>query len=222
MVRADLKRLAKQQLSGHWGMAALVMLVYSAIIGGLSGLGVFAMGTFNPITLMYEGGSPMLSGLANLALFLVSGAFMYGLYNVFVVLARTGELEVGTLFSGFPMFFKCFGLAFMISLFTFLWSLLFVIPGIVAAYRYRMAFYLLIDNPDIGIMEAIRESKEMMRGHKGELFILDWSFFWWILLGLVTFGIGMFWISPYMQETEVNYYEYLRGAADGSATAQAM
>lgn len=90
----------------------------------------------------------------------------------------------------------------------FLWGLLFVIPGIVASYRYRQALYLLLDHPEMGIMECISESKRMMRGHKAELFILDLSFLGWSLLTIIPF-VSVY-VLPYMQSTYAIYYMHLR------------
>ena len=92
------------------------------------------------------------------------------------------------------------------ALFIFLWSLLFVIPGIVAGYRYAMAPFIMAENPNIGAFEAIAMSKEMMRGHKGELFYLHLTFIGWKLLALFTFGIGNLFIAPYIATSEAAFY----------------
>ena len=95
-----------------------------------------------------------------------------------------------------------------------LWSLLFVIPGIIAAYRYRMALYLLLDHPEMSVMQCIQESKRMMKGHKGELFVMDLSFLGWASLeSIPVFGYAVqVWTTPYISMSYVLYYEALRGA----------
>ena len=98
----------------------------------------------------------------------------------------------------------------MVQLFTALWSLLFVIPGIIASYRYRMAVYLYLDDPDKGILDCIRESKEMMIGHKFELFVLDLSFILWFLLCAVTCGLAALYVTPYVTLTNSVYYDNLK------------
>lgn len=80
------------------------------------------------------------------------------------------------------------------GIFIFLWSLLLIIPGIIAAYRYRMALYLLLDNPNMSVYQCIRESKRMMVGHKAELFVLDLSFLGWYILSAVPFV--SIWVTP--------------------------
>ena len=109
---------------------------------------------------------------------------------------------------GFQHFLKIIGLNIVSGIFVFLWSLLFVIPGIVASYRYRQALYLLLDHPEMGIMECIRESKRLMRGHKAELFVLDLSFIGWALLAIIPF-VSVYTL-PYAESAYALYYDHLR------------
>ena len=133
-----------------------------------------------------------------------------------------GVGDFKTLFEGFNQFGKVFLLNLAIGFFTFLWSLLFVIPGIVAALRYSQAFYILMDNPEMGVLECIRESKELMRDNKLDLFLLRLSFIGWSLLEtFVTFVMSYtfplpftipivgFWLTPYMGLSMACYYNYL-------------
>jgi len=108
------------------------------------------------------------------------------------------------------MLLKSIGLSVLVGLYTFLWSLLLIIPGIIAAYSYSMAPFILIDNPDIGVSEAIRRSKEIMRGHKFDYFALQLSFIGWAILACLTFGIGFLWLIPYIQLTSIEFYRYIR------------
>jgi len=110
---------------------------------------------------------------------------------------------------GFSITFKVFAVAFMQGLFIMLWSCLLIVPGIIAAYSYRQAFYILLDDPDKGVLQCIRESKEMMRGHKKELFVLDLSFIGWYLLISLSAGILGIWILPYIYTTYAMYYNML-------------
>lgn len=102
----------------------------------------------------------------------------------------------------------------LIGIFIFLWSLLLIIPGIIAAYRYSMAFYILNDNPKMGAMDALRESKKMMVGYKGKLFFLSLSFIGWTILSVLTLGIGFLWLIPYMNTTTANFYQNLKDASE--------
>ncbi len=99
---------------------------------------------------------------------------------------------------------------FFMDLYTFLWTLLLIIPGIVKSYEYRMIPYLLAKNPELTREEAFAKSKEMMRGNKWRAFVLDLSFIPWQLLSLITFGIvGMFFVNPYVFETNAALFEAL-------------
>ncbi|MFR3922069.1 MAG: DUF975 family protein [Dysosmobacter welbionis] len=116
----------------------------------------------------------ILTGLMSMVL--ASGFVMY------CMAIRRGErAEYLTLFDGFSFVGKVILLNIVIYLFTFFWSLLFVIPGIIAAYRYRFALYNLYENPGIGVMEALNMSKQQTLGYKGQLFMLDLSYIGWLL-----------------------------------------
>ena len=98
------------------------------------------------------------------------------------------------------------------ALFVMLWSCLFVVPGIVAAYRYSLAVYIMIDHPELSAMDCIRESKRMTYGYKAQLFKLDLSFILWLLLSslpVVGYAVQVI-LTPYMETSKVLYYEQIR------------
>lgn len=101
---------------------------------------------------------------------------------------------------------KAWGM-FLVWLFTFLWSLLFIIPGIVKTFAYAMTPFILEDNPELSAKAAIDRSVAMMKGHKFDLFYLCLSFIGWALLAILTLGIGLLWLMPYMQTSIVSFYE---------------
>ena len=92
------------------------------------------------------------------------------------------------------------------SLFIFLWSLLLIIPGIIAAYAYSQVFYILADNPSLSGMEALDQSKQMMKGRKWKYFCLCMRFVGWSILCIFTLGIGYIWLAPYMAVSLANFY----------------
>lgn len=120
-----------------------------------------------------------------------------------------GGLE--TLFACFQQFWRFLSAVLLMGLFTFLWSMLLVIPGIIAAYSYSQTIYIMLDHPELSAMEAIAASKQLMRGHKFEYFVLELSFLGWALLTGVTLGLLTIWLEPYMQVTKANYYNALTG-----------
>ena len=128
--------------------------------------------------------------------------------------SRDETAEIGNLFDGFGLFFRVLWLAILQGLFVFLWSLLLVVPGIIAAYRYRQALYLLLDHPEKSAWQCLRESATVMRGHKWELFMLDLSFLGWMLLSAMFAPVSI-WLDPYRAITNANYYNRLVGAQGG-------
>ena len=97
------------------------------------------------------------------------------------------------------------------DIFTFLWCLLFFIPGVIKHYSYRMVPYILADDPEIGAMDAITLSRRMMDGHKWNTFVLDLSFLGWDLLSALTMGLlGVFYVNPYKYSTGAELYQVLK------------
>lgn len=188
MNRAELKAAAKEQIKGNIGM----LLLCSIIIFAIS----FAAGFI-----------PVVGGVVTLV---VTPSLSVGLCLVYLGLTEGQKAEVGTLFKGFQYLGKALWLSVLVAVFTCLWSFLFVIPGIVKAYSYSMAFYILAENPEMTAREALRESKEIMKGHKMDLFVLQLSFILWILLVTVTFGIAAIYVVPYQTCTVANFYQKIK------------
>ena len=140
---------------------------------------------------------------------IVGAGFILFLLNT---IRNTGAC-FGNLLDGFGFFFKIILLSILEYIFITLWSLLFIFPGFIAAYRYSMAIYLLVDDPSRSPLECIRLSKEMMKGHKWELFVLDLSFIGWDILAMlpvVGYAVQI-WTVPYISMTKALYYENLSG-----------
>lgn len=150
--------------------------------------------------------------LLTLALMFISGILGIGL-TVFSLNTTNGTSSFSDILGGFSFILRLILYWILTSIFVFLWSLLFVIPGIIASYRYRMALYLIIEHPEMSVLECIRESSRMMKGHKAELFVMDLSFIgWYLLMGLPYVGYAaQIWVMPYYQITNALYYRYLYG-----------
>ena len=119
--------------------------------------------------------------------------------------------DVSEIKAGFHPYGRTVGAMFLRDLFICLWSLLFVIPGLIKLYSYRMVPYILADDPTIGGMEAITLSRQMMNGHKWNTFVLDLSFIGWELLSIVTAGlVGLFYVKPYEAATGAELYQVLK------------
>ncbi len=174
----------------------------------------YANGDYQAILRMSESMQPpgtayLINSLIQIVLYLFGAGFLIFILNT----VKSAGAVYGNLLDGFGLAVKLILLALLEGLFIFLWSLLLVIPGIIAAYRYRMAKFLLLDNPDMGVMDCIRSSKEMMKGHKWECFVLDLSFLgWWLLTAIPYVGYAvMLWTTPYINTTYVLYYMALAG-----------
>lgn len=132
-------------------------------------------------------------------------------YILYAMSVRKGIVTpYSTMFDGFLFAGKIILLSIVQYIFVFLWSLLFIIPGIIAGYRYRFALYNLCENPEMGVMEALNMSKAQTRGHKWELFVLDLSFLGWVILCGLTLGILTIWIMPYRNQTDIGYFQAIK------------
>jgi uncharacterized membrane protein len=132
-----------------------------------------------------------LGNLLSLLILLIAGPLALGFAICCLRLRRGQPCGIGTLFSGFERFWRAVGLIFLQYLFIALWSMLLIVPGIIALYRYRFAFFILADNPDIGPLEAIRASKFLTGGNKGKMFLLDLSFIgWYLLMAVLVSALG--------------------------------
>lgn len=119
----------------------------------------------------------------------------------------------GNLLDGFNIFVRVIILNLLMGIFIFLWSLLLIVPGIIAAYKYRLALFLLIDHPEMSCMQCILKSKEMMSGHKGELFSLDLSMLGWYILAALLPPVDIY-VTPYTKTVYTLYYQQLAGILD--------
>lgn len=194
----------------------LLPLVMNGTLENMSDEAVFSMvASFRP-----SSGAQFISLL--LTIFLSIVAFGYQKYCLNIS-RHQHPGEVAALFDCFRDFGRYFVLNLLIGIFVFLWSLLFVIPGIIAGFRYSQAAFLMMDDPDLSPLDAIRQSKELMRGHKWEYFVMTLSFLGWEILVGLTAGILGIWIQPYMETTYASYYNGLIGwqpSAEGGIPAE--
>lgn len=214
--RAQLKAEAKSITKGAAVSAYVFTLIYLVITFVLNMILEFATGsTAAELSTVLEmeipfptlGLPPLMVTFLSILISLVTVVLSAGylLYNMGVRKGRT--MPYATMFDGFTFVGKIIILEILVFVYVFLWSLLFLIPGIIAGYRYRFALYNLCENPQISPSEALRMSKAQTRGHKWELFVLDLSFLGWNILCGLTLGILSIWIMPYIQQTDIGYFE---------------
>lgn len=193
MTRKELKDRAKASLGinifDNLWMTALLVSLLAVVITGAAG-----------------------SVIPGIGAVIISGPITYGTKYLFLKNARDDEkMEIGDLFKGFTDDFGgTFLIGLMTGIFTFLWSLLLVIPGIVKGYAYSMAYYVKVDHPEFTWKECMDESIRIMDGHKMELFILDLSFIGWFIVGSLCLGVGNLWVSPYVEATGAQFYESIK------------
>lgn len=147
-----------------------------------------------------------------IALIVLAGALSVGVAAAFTGLFRKGRIDFMDLFSAFNNnFANAMVMGILMNVFVFLWSLLFIIPGIIATYSYAMAPYIQADNPEMSGTESITESKNLMKGKKWSLFCLHFSFIGWIILSMFTFGIlFVAYVRPYITAADAAFYESIK------------
>ena len=142
---------------------------------------------------------------------LLSGVLVFGYASFHLELVKTKKATLGAFFGGmFGHFFKKWAASLLVGLYTFLWSLLLLIPGLIKSYAYAMTPYIMQEKPKMGINEAITRSREMMDGHKWQLFMLDLSFIGWMLLSVLTLGIALVYVWPYYQAARAEFYKQIK------------
>ncbi len=211
---------ARQNLAGKWGLSIGVAAVACLLGGMITGsnflptvtrkLSDAANGIDLP-TLISVLGFSMASGLIGLVIFLIGGTIELG-HAQFLLKQHDGqEPTFGDLFSQFHRFGQGFAQHFLIRLYVFLWMLLFIIPGIVKSLSYAMTPFIMADHPELSASEAITRSREMMNGHKLDLFVLNMSFFGWMILCALTMSLGNLFLNPYRNAAHAVFYRQIAG-----------
>ena len=198
MDRKQLKETAKARIRGHIGILFVIALLVGLIAGGASAI-------------------PIVGQLA--CAIILGPAFSLAMVQIYLGIWAGVPADVMDAFACFNQFWSAFKVGFLQGLFTFLWSLLLFIPGIIKSYAYSQAMFILDDHPAIGAREALRRSEELMKGHKMELFVLELSFIGWHLLALVTFGLSYIYVTPYLSTTRAGFYRSIAGDRFETASA---
>ena len=220
-----LRQRARSNLAGNWGLSIGVAVV-AAILGGLITGSSFLpdLEAELPISIPFlqeiadtlnQGikiGDVTLNfraGIFGFAAFILGGTLQLG-YAQFLLKQHDGkETEFNDLFSQFDRFGAGFAQHFLRNLYVALWSLLFIIPGIIKSLSYAMTPFLMADNPNLTASQAIDLSKELMEGHKSELFILDLTFIGWNILCAMTLNLGYIGLNPYQNAAHAAFYRQL-------------
>lgn len=236
---ADFRQSARDALRGKWGIAILVGLI-ATILGGAASNGSEFKFTYNSgdlnVNLQYAGQTiyswrdgitpglrafmvggavyVILAAVVFAAIYFILGSVIGVGYARFNLDLTGGEKPgIETLFSYFPNWKTTAVSQLLRTVYTLLWMLLLIIPGIIASYSYAMTDYILAEQPELTASEAIAQSKAMMDGNRWRLFCLQFSFIGWSLLCVLTLGIGNLALTPYRQAAEAAFYRDLCGGA---------
>lgn len=230
---AEFRAIAREALRGRWGTAVIAGIIAS-ILGGTGGGSTPEItftqevsGGVTPTVTMFD--QPLftvgeriavagaityilLIGLVAVAIALFLGSVVEVGYSRFHLNLVDGqEASIGQLFSYFPHWKTTVIASLLRGIYIVLWTLLLIIPGIVASYSYAMTPYILADDPDMTASEAISASKAMMEGNRWRLFCLELSFIGWSLLSALTLGIGHLWLNPYSHAARAAFYREISG-----------
>jgi uncharacterized membrane protein len=186
ITRTTLKSEAKRKLSGQTKPSAIVTFVTWLL--------------------------PTIAGPSGIAPLIFDGPFGAGMAQFFLRLVRGEAPGVGTMFLGFSKFLRNIRVWLMQLVFVLLWALLLIVPGVIAGLRYSMVWFVLADEPELTARQAMDRSKALTKGRLRDLFVLGLSFFWWLVFGIITLGIGFLYVVPYVQTTWALVYEGMRVA----------
>lgn len=234
MTHSDYRQYARNSLRGKWSPAVLAGLVASILGAGANNMPeleleiseqglhtgisyaghtyMFGKNAGNSLPLLSVGREEyVLSAVLifSLALIVIGSAVAVGYARYNLNLADGKPASLNDLFNYFPHIVNTVLSRLLRGVYVFLWSLLLIVPGIVANYRYRMTDFLLAEDPTLAPDKAITLSKELMDGRKWDLFVLDLSFIGWDILCIFTFGIGYLWLTPYKHASYAAFYRSL-------------
>ena len=220
MFAKDFRAWGRERLTGHWGRAVAV-----SFVGALLGGSVDVLSSV--VELTGEGEIQVLDSVprevwvmaltvtvaAALLALIIGGAIHLGICTFNVNLFHRREAKFSDLFFHFDRLWRGISMRLVVGFFIFLWSLLLIIPGIIATYRYAMVPYLMAEFSDLSVRDAMRESKRLMDGNKWKLYCLQLSYIGWSFLAMLTMGIGNLWLIPYQYAGETAFYMYVTGRA---------
>lgn len=198
----DFKAKALSQLKGKWTTPCIATLILLAIYTFVGNRSITVNGFMGAVLFSF-----------------VYGVSAIAFTNIFILLFLSEKkVTMSDFINGFSDFLRGFLGMLWMTLWLSLWSLLFLIPAFVKSFAYSQMFFILSDNPKIGVIKAMNLSKIITKGHKADLFCLMLSFFGWYILGVLSCGILFIWIIPYVSMTLTNSYYYLKQEAIRTGT----
>lgn len=222
MTYSDYRRVARENLNGNWpvsiGVAAIACILGGLIAGSsfipefsfrIEGQDISSLQDLLNLFSVKDISAFGLGSALGLAQFIIGGVIELGFAVYLLKQHNKANFELRDLFSQFDRFGQGFAQKFLRGLYVALWSLLFVIPGLVKSYAYAMTPFIMAENPDMSANDAIAASVQLMDGHKSELFTLDLTFLGWNILALLTCNIGNLALNPYKNAARAAFYKDL-------------
>jgi uncharacterized membrane protein len=182
-----LMQQARESLKGKWGLAVGTFLVYILILILIS----------------------LIPRVGWIIFLIIGGPMIVGVSIFSLALSRNRDPQFSQIFDGFKNFGVSLGAYLLYTIFVILWTILLIIPGIIASLSYSMTYFIIAEDHSIGPLEAIRKSKQMMYGYKWKIFCLGLRFIGWALLCILTCGIGFLWLIPYWFISYAKFYDDL-------------
>lgn len=195
-MRKVFKDKAKESLKGRWKLIILFMFIHFLLTGWTSSSRLIELRTGKDYFLIFT----LWGILLNCFLSIGKAKFLLEYTKV------DGYPKINMLFSYFKIYFKTLGLSLLINIIVFIGFLLLIVPGVILGFALSQCSYILAQDPEIGIIECIKESRRIMNGRKFDFFILELSFIGWELLSILTLGIGFLFLEPYKAMTKTYFY----------------
>ena len=207
----QIKKKSLATLKGKWGIGVALTFI------------VFLVTTIVPVIaeILLSGGfsqwinqteTPAIADMVNLFISFLFIPLTVASYWFFLSIARWNDPKISdvfTVYKEWELSLKLIGTSILVGIFTILWALLLIIPGIIKGLSYSQVFFLLRDNPQLSALEAITESKIRMKGYKWKYFLMNLSFIGWAFIAIFTFGIGFLWLTPYISTANATFYNEL-------------
>ena len=208
---SEIRQGALALLKGSWGSAVVITLLFHVVIYACNIVAVTLGSALSPVSSENVLGDV----LSILVTVFVCYPMVFAMAKLFLHFVRQEQpLHISAIFKGFSSsyFGKAVVSYLLISIYTFLWTLLLIVPGIIKGLAYSLTPYILLDNPELSADEAINRSMQLMQGHKMQLFLMVLGFVGLSLLSLLALGIPLLWLYPYYQTVWAKFYEEVKSS----------
>ncbi len=216
----DVKEHGFDALDGHWLKSIIFCLVNFLLTVAITWTWEI------PLSGGYEqwrnDGTSLNATIISILYLLIISPITYGYYIFFLYLVRNEKANLGAMFEGFYDYWRVFLTLLLQGIYTLLWTLLLIIPGVIKGLAYSQTVYILKDFPDLSPNEAISRSREMMDGYKWHYFLFLLSFIGWFILSIITLGLFLLWLTPYMNSSMAAYYEQLKEEVSPSSSSNVI